>query len=419
MRISTVAAVSVYLVAGGFSAIGMLHADDGTSSTPAALLEPRQVEADGRAIDVLQGGTCPFFGDFDGDSLPDLLLGQMDGGKLRIYRNVGSKERPRFGDFEWFKAGKTGDDGQVIPNPGSGMTGSGVGFAPQLVDFDGDGLKDVLTCAGNGSVLIFHRQKDGSFAEGLSLKRADGLEIIGTPGALVHAVDWDADGDLDLVMDIQRAGISLLRNRGSDRMPTYAEPAAFQLDDDVIRVRFGGAAPVTADWDGDGLLDLIIGAADGSVTWYRRVDVASDVKLAEGVVLVPPAFHDEEAPSPQPGHGARPCVCDFNADGRLDLLVGDVEVSVVTPEIQLTDEDREHDAAIEKKLTALSKKFATERKALEGETDAARDKRLEGLRVISSQMRQMRRELARPAPQPVITSHGHVWIYLRDKENAD
>ncbi|HEV3342734.1 MAG TPA: VCBS repeat-containing protein [Pirellulales bacterium] len=392
------------ILAGGTSARGQ-------ESASTRLLPPTRVEAAGLPIDIETGGTAPWYADFDRDGRADLLVGQLEGGKLRIYRNLGSNEQPRFDAYEWFKAGAAGDAGQVFPSPQTGLFGGPVGFAPQLVDFDGDGLEDVLSCTGNGGIVVFRRQKDGSFAEGESLKRPDGLEIVGTPGATVHAADWDGDGDLDLGIAVQRGGISLLRNTGSRRQPTFGDPEPFKSDDDVVSARFGSAAPVMADWDGDGLIDLVVGSGDGSVTFYRHVGAAKDTTLAEGSVLVPPAFHDEEDAS-RPGSGARPCVCDFNGDGRLDLLVGGVRTSVVTPEIQLTDEDREHDAALEKKLASLSKKFSVERKELDDETGSPREKRLEGLRVISSQMRAMRRELTRPPPQPIVTIHGHLWIYL-------
>ena len=105
------------------------------------------------------------------------------------------------------------------------------GFAPQLVDFDGDGLEDVLSSTGTGAIVVFAGHKDGSFAAGESLKRPDGLEIVGMPGATVHAADWDGDGDLDVVITEQRGGISLLRNTGSRRQSTYGAPETFKSDD--------------------------------------------------------------------------------------------------------------------------------------------------------------------------------------------
>ena len=69
----------------------------------AALIKLR---AAGQPIDVGgQGHAAPFVGDFDGDGVNDLLVGQFDDGKLRVYRNIGTNAEPRFGDFTWFKAG--------------------------------------------------------------------------------------------------------------------------------------------------------------------------------------------------------------------------------------------------------------------------------------------------------------------------
>jgi len=49
--------------------------------------------------------------DLGGDGKIDLLVGQFKDGKLRIYRNVGSNNDPRFASFAWFQAG--GTDGKV------------------------------------------------------------------------------------------------------------------------------------------------------------------------------------------------------------------------------------------------------------------------------------------------------------------
>jgi hypothetical protein len=69
------------------------------------LAPPVHVTANGKPIDVERSGhAAPFVGDIDGDGKPDLLVGQFSGGKLRVYRNVGTAKNPRFGGFEWFKA---------------------------------------------------------------------------------------------------------------------------------------------------------------------------------------------------------------------------------------------------------------------------------------------------------------------------
>lgn len=80
-----------------------LFAGDGADSPLAA---PFTAEAGGRPIDLANGigHAAPLFMDWDGDGLKDLLVGQFDGGYLRIYRNTGKKGAPTFGEHTWFEA---------------------------------------------------------------------------------------------------------------------------------------------------------------------------------------------------------------------------------------------------------------------------------------------------------------------------
>ena len=71
------------------------------------LAPPVRVTVAGKPLDV--GGVgyaAPFVGDCDGDGVHDLLVGQFAEGKLRIYRNEGTNDRPRFETFTWFLEGK-------------------------------------------------------------------------------------------------------------------------------------------------------------------------------------------------------------------------------------------------------------------------------------------------------------------------
>jgi hypothetical protein len=76
------------------------------------LLPPVPIPVDGRPLDVeREGHAAPFVGDFDGDGVRDLLVGQYFEGRLRVYRNTGTNARPRFESYTWFEVG--GQPGRV------------------------------------------------------------------------------------------------------------------------------------------------------------------------------------------------------------------------------------------------------------------------------------------------------------------
>jgi hypothetical protein len=68
------------------------------------LAEPFIVHSGGQPIKVDVGHASPTWADFDGDGLPDLLVGQFGNGRMRVYRNVGTRAEPKFDGFEWFHA---------------------------------------------------------------------------------------------------------------------------------------------------------------------------------------------------------------------------------------------------------------------------------------------------------------------------
>jgi len=83
-------------------------ADDGASGE---LAPPVRVEAAGKPIDTEVGHAAPFVGDFDGDGVDDLLVGQFGEGILWVYRNEGTNGRPKLAAGVKFKEGR--DDGRV------------------------------------------------------------------------------------------------------------------------------------------------------------------------------------------------------------------------------------------------------------------------------------------------------------------
>src|SRR5688572_4326889 len=70
------------------------------------LRPPVRLEAAGKVIDTDIGHAAPFVGDFDGDGVNDLLVGQFGEGILWVYRNTGTNARPRLASGVKFKEGR-------------------------------------------------------------------------------------------------------------------------------------------------------------------------------------------------------------------------------------------------------------------------------------------------------------------------
>jgi hypothetical protein len=61
------------------------------------LAKPMRVEAGGQPINIGGvGHSAPFLADIDGDGKLHLLVGTFSEGQLRIYRNLGTNQAPKF-----------------------------------------------------------------------------------------------------------------------------------------------------------------------------------------------------------------------------------------------------------------------------------------------------------------------------------
>src|SRR5262249_42289078 len=131
------------------------------------------------------------------------------------------------------------------------------------------------------------------------------ISITGTASA-VHAVDWNGDGKIDLLVGDIGGSVYLVLNEGTAKKYAFGRGNQLQTGGKPLRVNGGDAGPFAADWDGDGKLDLLVGAGDGSVWFYRNIGTAKEPELAAGVQLIPPSDvrYGPDAPK-EPSRGIR------------------------------------------------------------------------------------------------------------------
>lgn len=73
------------------------------------LLGPRPIMVGNRLLDIEHSGhAAPAVGDFDGDGVQDLLVGEFYKGRLGLYRNIGTNAQPRFASMQVFQDGAPG-----------------------------------------------------------------------------------------------------------------------------------------------------------------------------------------------------------------------------------------------------------------------------------------------------------------------
>jgi hypothetical protein len=132
----------------------------------------------------------------------------------------------------------------------------------------------------------------------------------------MHVADWDGDGLLDLLVgqDGPNEGQDLLfyRNTGTAREPVLDKPVVITLPGPHM----SRPSPYVVDWDGDGLPDLLCGTESAEVRFFRNTGSRGAPAFAKGVRL------DLKGEGFEKGCRCRIAVTDWNNDGKLDLLVG-------------------------------------------------------------------------------------------------
>jgi hypothetical protein len=149
------------------------------------------------------------------------------------------------------------------------------------------------------------------------------------------AVDWDGDGHLDVVVGNFAGTFYWFKGQGKGKFPP--RPEMIKSGGSPLRIEGQHSDPFVIDWDGDGDLDLLSGSSNGGVYWAEnRAGKDKVPELGPFRTLIQPGHPVQygqplaEADLKGPTHAARVWVDDVNGDGKLDLLVGD-SVTLISP----------------------------------------------------------------------------------------
>lgn len=305
--------------------------------------EPLQLQADGKLLETF-GCPSPNLADFDGDGDLDLLCGEfLDG--FTYFENIGTRTAPRYATGKRLKSANGFPlvmDLQMI--------------VPIVFDWDKDGDLDLIVGDEDGRVAFI--ENTGKLATDSTpiflppvyfQQQADTLKC----GALAtpYAFDWDGDGDQDILSGNTAGYIEFFENLSGPGVasPKWAATKRLSVDGKPFRIMAGPNGSIqgpaeakwgyttfsVADWDGDGLPDIVLNSILGEVVWLKNIGTR------RSPVLSKPQPIEVEWVEPQPRLAwgwktprgkalltqwrTTPVVYDINNDGLPDLAMLDHE----------------------------------------------------------------------------------------------
>ncbi len=196
---------------------------------------------------------------------------------------------------------------------------------PFMADFDNDGDLDLILGT-NKSSLIYYRNDDINTNVGGTDSTLDGIKLVLITRALIPEIrdlnnvvlynfvptagDLDGDGLIDLVLGANDGTVYFLKNTGIvNNVPQFDTPVILIPDNGKI-----AAAPSLTDIDGDGDLDLFIGYSKGEVDFYENIGDSVNYNFSLNTSDILGSYNVYQS--------VIPCLYDVNGDGVKDILLG-------------------------------------------------------------------------------------------------
>jgi len=230
-----------------------------------------------RMIDV-GSGSYPLLSDINGDGLTDLLVGSWGKwdssyyeqtvlksvftGRITYFQNTGSQFSPFYS--------------MVTDDLASISALKLTGIFPALGDLTGDGYPDMITGQEDGTILYFENDGLGSDPPGFLPPLLNFQSIDVGKNSAPQLFDFDSDGLADLILGERNGNLNYFHNSGNATNPvfTFITDSLGKINVTNYQQSYTGYSTPCFFIDQSGKQHLIVGSEEGKI-WYFR-DIPSD-----------------------------------------------------------------------------------------------------------------------------------------------
>lgn len=280
--------------------------------------------------------------DYDNDGDQDLIAGVDDWGEYgwdNAYDKNGNWTNGPLRGFVFLLANENGkyiNKGKILAN-GKPMETYGAP-GPNMADFDNDGLPDII-CGEFTDRLNWFKNTGTLSVPEFTKKRSlldTNRDTISLHVEMITpvAVDFDKDGNIDLLVGDEDGRVAYIRNTGrvNNNMPVFE--SLFYLKQKADNIKFGAlSTPFSVDWDGDGKEDIISGNSAGNICFIKKVDGnaspmwnAPVLLKADGkeIRIMAGKNGSIQGPAERKWGYTTLSVADWDGDGKKDIIVNSI-----------------------------------------------------------------------------------------------